>query len=155
MPLRRRPLGDIGDAMVGGQHDGIIDPAAVHQAEEIAEIAVERVELKAHFGTAAAIAVADVIGRAEADGDDIAGGSLASPISPISRAASASVMPSNAGVERKARASPAARAKRPAADGELAVADRDVRALETQSAGKSQRQAGRGDKCSNGLVGGG
>ena len=60
---------------------------------------------------------------------------LPSPISPISRAASASVMPSNAGVARNARASPAARAKRPAPTDTLPSPTGIGTARATQSAG--------------------
>ncbi len=60
-------LGDVGPAMVGGQHHDIIEPAAIEPGEEMPERVVERVELQAHLEPLGAVAMADIVGCRQAD----------------------------------------------------------------------------------------
>ncbi len=63
--------------MIGGEHHQIVQSHAVEQAQEAAEIAVERHQLQAHLDAAVAVAVADEIGCRQADRQQV--GSRAAP----------------------------------------------------------------------------
>ena len=65
--------------MVGGQRNRIIDPARVEQREEVADLAVEVEKLQAHLLPFGAVGVADIIGRRQADREDIGRGPTPEP----------------------------------------------------------------------------
>ena len=65
------PLGQVVAAMIGGQHHHIVDIVAVELPEELAERAVERHHLDAHLAAAGAERVSDIIGRRQADGEQV------------------------------------------------------------------------------------
>src|SRR3546814_3434973 len=57
--------------MVGGQRDDIIDPRRVEPREEVAELAVEPRHLEAHLAAFGAGAMADIVGRRQADDEEV------------------------------------------------------------------------------------
>ena len=59
--------------MVRRQHDQIIDPRAIQQPEEVAQIAIQREQLEAHLRPFRAVAVANDVGAGQADGDYVRG----------------------------------------------------------------------------------
>src|SRR3546814_6899283 len=63
--------------MVGGQRDLIVDPGRVELREEIAEFAVETHHLQAHFAALGAEAVADIVGRRQADDQEVGAAAFA------------------------------------------------------------------------------
>ena len=70
-------FGQVEPAVVGGQHDFVIDPEPVKHLEETGQVAVEAGKVEAHLQPAGAVGVTDIIGRRRADGDDVGGGPLA------------------------------------------------------------------------------
>src|SRR3546814_1259472 len=72
-------FGQVVAAMVGGQRDGIIDPRRVEPREEVAELAVEPRHLEAHLAAFGAGAMADIVGRRQADDEEVG----AVPLAPL------------------------------------------------------------------------
>ena len=122
--------------------------------EEIAEVAVEREQLEAHLLRPGAVGVADIIGRRQADRDEVGRRRARRAACPRSApAARASIAPSSSGEARNAAASPAARAKRPAPTGLPPPSIGMTCALAAQNGGGSSAGARRGDRRGDRRVG--
>jgi hypothetical protein len=77
--LEALALGKVQPAMVGAENDRIIHSEPVDEGEEAAEVLVEVEELQAHLCALGAVAVADIIGRREADREEVGAARAAEP----------------------------------------------------------------------------
>ncbi len=65
------PLRQVMAAMIGGQHDRIVDPVTVQPVKESAQFPVQPVDLDAAFSALGPVTVADIVRGGQADGDKV------------------------------------------------------------------------------------
>src|SRR3954453_6737342 len=69
--VESKPLRNSEAAVIGAEHESIVQAAAVEEGEEVAELAVELQELQAHLLPAGTIGVADIVGCRQADREEV------------------------------------------------------------------------------------